>query len=440
MANQIRINDAGRSVVQQAVRRTVAEAVKPAATFRSAFVQSTFTPAQPKLLDLRGGSGPQNPYNDSDEFQHALHSSYDRFGPLRTGELQTVIDQVQSGGQPTLSTAVPQAGDVMVWGPNAGGASVGQADAAGHIGVVESVSVHGNTVTLRVSERNWDNRDGDTNGVPYRDIDLPLNADGTVSLPNGVGFVPLNNPPLGPNAPIHKDGFQIDRTPAHDPHRSYADASGTNPLNNYTGCVGYIHDMPQFGPLMEQLASTQPNHYLKAANIPTNSTEPKVGELMVWGVGAGDGNVGTSTGPDGHVAYVEDVQKNYDPPGDPNGRLVSYTITVSQANGSGTGNDDRSVRTFTVPANADGQAALPANVGFYDPGTTSTAGTAPATGGTASSGQPIARGSTYTVQQNDTLWSIATRAGVTVDQLVSANPSLAANPDFLSLGQQLRIP
>lgn len=241
------------------------------------------------------------------------------------------------------------------------------------------------------------------------------------------------NPPIGPNPPIDEPGFQIHHTPGH------------NANDPYTGCVGYIHDMPQFKGIIERLAN---GGYLKGGNIPVNSTEPKPGELMVWPPNTHSDVVGNS-GSDGHVAYVEKVQKNYDPPGDPNGRLVSYTITVSEANANGSGNNDRTTRTFTVPVDANGQPVLPSGVGFYDPaqdpangGTSSgsnSSGSAPVSGGPSTTGQPIPRGSTYTVQPGDTLTSIAARAGVTVEALIQANPSLQ-NPDLISIGQRLRIP
>jgi|GEM_PF-1004168 len=46
----------------------------------------------------------------------------------------------------------------------------------------------------------------------------------------------------------------------------------------------------------------------------------------------------------------------------------------------------------------------------------------------------------HLVQAGDTLFSIAQRYGVSVDALIAANPALAANPDALSLDQELVIP
>jgi LysM repeat protein len=46
----------------------------------------------------------------------------------------------------------------------------------------------------------------------------------------------------------------------------------------------------------------------------------------------------------------------------------------------------------------------------------------------------------YTVQANDTLFSIATQFNVTVDDFILVNPALSANPNSLSIGQNLAIP
>jgi LysM repeat protein len=60
---------------------------------------------------------------------------------------------------------------------------------------------------------------------------------------------------------------------------------------------------------------------------------------------------------------------------------------------------------------------------------------APAMEATVAPTPPATR---YTVVQNDTLWDIGLKFGVTIDQIVAANPGL--NPDLLSLGQVLNIP
>ncbi|MFY0562526.1 CHAP domain-containing protein [Archangium lansingense] len=398
-----------------------------------------------------GAAEARNPYDPTQEFEYALHSTFEQFGPEAAAALESVIAQIQAGQTPSVSTAVPQVGDVMVWGPNAGSmnSSVGQADQAGHMGVVQGVTDNGDgTVTVRVAEQNWNDNDGTQNGVPFRDIRLSRNPDGTLSLPNGVGFVPLNpnapvdsgapaptgtqGPALGPNTTIDNPNFQIHNTPAH---------SATDP---YRECVGYIHDMPQYKGLIENLAmaNAPTDTFLEAEEIPTNTRVPAEGSLIVWDSGAGDDIVGSTNSSLGHVGYVEDVIPNYDPPGDPNGDLLSYTVTISEANASGTGNNDRSLRTFTVEAEPDGEAALPSGVGFYNPSVAAggTPSTNPVGGSAPIAGQPVTRGQNYSVQSGDTLSSIAARAGVTVQDLINANQSLQANPDFLSIGQSIYIP
>ncbi len=47
-------------------------------------------------------------------------------------------------------------------------------------------------------------------------------------------------------------------------------------------------------------------------------------------------------------------------------------------------------------------------------------------------------GPIYIVQEGDTLWSIALRFNITVDELIAANPTI--NPNFISVGQELTIP
>ncbi len=46
----------------------------------------------------------------------------------------------------------------------------------------------------------------------------------------------------------------------------------------------------------------------------------------------------------------------------------------------------------------------------------------------------------YTVQDGDTLWSIAADHDLTLDTIRFANPDFRRNPDVLSIGQHLRIP
>ena len=401
-----------------------------------------------------------NPFVDSDDFGHMLHSVFDRFGSTGAAIVGNAINQLRNGTQPPVSTRLPQPGDVMLWGPNAGDrhSAVGKAHPDGHAAVVEKVTDNGDgTITLRVSERGWDNADGvDANGVPYRDIRLKKNADGTLSLldgrplPPGVGFISPagnssrnsppsanakgsggappgpQNPPIGrnpPENPADHPRYQINQTPPHDPHDIYYD------------CVGYIHDIPRFRSLIEKWDRTGDGP--PATKIPINSSVPKPGDLLVYGAAnAGDDVVGRA-GKDGHVAYVEAVKPNYDPPGDPNGKIVSYTVTVSEAGWGGEG-DKRSLRTFTVPADQNGNAVLPKKVGFYDPNAPDAA--SPSSGGAQpSSGAKIAHGSVYTVQPGDTLSDIANRAGVSLEALLAANSGIA-DPSVIVVGQKIRIP
>ncbi len=86
-------------------------------------------------------------------------------------------------------------------------------------------------------------------------------------------------------------------------------------------------------------------------------------------------------------------------------------------------------QTLQIPDCTEGQqmqapTALPA--GPSDSGIVTSA---PVSSGT---------GETYTVQSGDTLFKIAQRYGITVDQLVAANS--LSNPDRLDIGQQLNIP
>lgn len=75
--------------------------------------------------------------------------------------------------------------------------------------------------------------------------------------------------------------------------------------------------------------------------------------------------------------------------------------------------------------------------GCSGPTTNDTTQNIPPTAG-STTGQITTGGTTYTVQSGDTLFSIARQFGVTVQQIVEANT--LANPDSLSVGQQLVIP
>jgi LysM repeat protein len=71
-----------------------------------------------------------------------------------------------------------------------------------------------------------------------------------------------------------------------------------------------------------------------------------------------------------------------------------------------------------------------------EPAETEEATEAPATQAPAASGDGCP--ATYTIQAGDTLFSIAQRCGLTVDQLASANG--ISNPNQLSIGQELTVP
>lgn len=380
-------------------------------------------------------------YDAKDEFGYALQSVADRFGAEAAKQLEAVVAQIKGGGAPAVSRAVPRPGDVMVYGPNCGGGGVGRADGAGHVGVVERVTENRDgTVTIRVSEQNWGNKTGEANGVPYRDLTLRRNADGSLSLPAGVGFTSQNpepppavttpttpppaggpqNPPIGKHkTAIDDPSFQIYDTPAHDPN------------DPYMQCLGYVHDIPQYAGLIEGWTADNGGS-MNGGDCPINSKTPKEGDLIVWRPNSGDRTVGT-TGEWGHVGYVEQVTANYEPVGDPSGKLVSYTVTISEANANGKGNDDRTLKTFTVAADASGEAKLPEGVGFYDPAP----GAGPVTGG--SIGSELQRGADYRIRSGDLLGSIAYRAGISLDELLRANPQIT-NPDAISVGQVIHIP
>jgi len=397
--------------------------------------QTGGTPLPPPVFP-KGPGGPQGPYKDvrNTELGYPLFSQWNRSGQPGADKIQKVEDKLAAGQNPVVSNKVPQPGDLMVWGPNAGSGATGKADPAGHMGVVEDVSYsvkNGKTyVTLRVSEQGWDNKDGVNGaGVPYRDITLPVDMNtGKVSLPSHVGFVGSNpNPDLGPNdtAPS-QPGFMIEQL-KNTPHKHVA--------GGYNECVGYIHDIPGYTSTIENLATSQDDKFLAAKEIPHDGKVPHQGDLIVFDSGSDLINEqGGKAGSLGHVGYVEQVTQNYDPPGDPNGKVVSYTLTMSEANAKGNGGDDRSLRTFTVPANANGEAQLPTGVGFYS----GSGGTAPVTSTPSNPSVPVTRGQNYTVHAGDTLTSIATRAGVGVNDIVRANN--LKDPNSIFEGQSLYIP
>jgi LysM repeat protein len=65
-----------------------------------------------------------------------------------------------------------------------------------------------------------------------------------------------------------------------------------------------------------------------------------------------------------------------------------------------------------------------------------TEGQVPSSGQLPSSGG----GQTYVVQPGDTTYGIARRFGVSLQAIIDANPALQANPDQLTVGQELVIP
>jgi N-acetylmuramoyl-L-alanine amidase len=65
---------------------------------------------------------------------------------------------------------------------------------------------------------------------------------------------------------------------------------------------------------------------------------------------------------------------------------------------------------------------------------------ATATQGEATTEQPSQVSDSYSVQAGDTLWSIASRFGITVAQLVEANRALVPDQNLIYPGQQLAIP
>ena len=77
-----------------------------------------------------------------------------------------------------------------------------------------------------------------------------------------------------------------------------------------------------------------------------------------------------------------------------------------------------------------GTAASPTPGASASPGASAVASATPASSASAT---------VYTVAANDTLSRIAKKFGVTIDQIVKANPQIT-NPDKLALGAQLVIP
>lgn len=57
----------------------------------------------------------------------------------------------------------------------------------------------------------------------------------------------------------------------------------------------------------------------------------------------------------------------------------------------------------------------------------------------ASSRRTVPKKRFYVIRAGDTLSSIAAKTGVTVGELQTLNPSVAANPNALQMGQRLRL-
>jgi LysM repeat protein len=71
-------------------------------------------------------------------------------------------------------------------------------------------------------------------------------------------------------------------------------------------------------------------------------------------------------------------------------------------------------------------------------GTTVTARAAISTAAPSSGAGPVASGRTHTVEPGDTLWAVALKYGVNIQDLIDLNH--LENPDYLQVGQVLRIP
>lgn len=422
-----------------------------------------------------GQAGRANPYDPDDEFGYVQHETYEDYGAEAARTIGDVRDQLDAGETPSVSTDIPQTGDVMVWGPNAGnGGTTGQADEAGHMGVVESVTANADgSYTVQVSEQNWNGEDGETaDGVPYRNIRLQPNGQGGLQLPEGIGFVPVD--PVRVDPPVAQPGQTTNPADAGAPPLGateippgldlrYDDPDiDIDTSDGYNTCLGYIRDIPEYHDYLGTMAATNGTwnadrtwQTFDAKNIPINSQTPQEGSLMVWQQGAGDDTVGHSYGNQGHVAYVEDVQANYD---DDSGELLSYTVTISEANGMAGSSTHPGARAFTVGVDENGQPQMPDGVGFHippggvpqRPSTTAPNGTGGGStavgvrGGNGTSntnpvpGGPV-RGSNYVVQPGDYLANIAAAAGVSVDAIVRSNENLT-NPDQIYVGQNLYIP
>jgi hypothetical protein len=85
---------------------------------------------------------------------------------------------------------------------------------------------------------------------------------------------------------------------------------------------------------------------------------------------------------------------------------------------------------------------LPALLGIGgggSPGGSPSASPPAATASAEITPQPAPTAQVYVIKQKDTLSKVATRFGITLDELLAANPDIK-NPDKISIGQQIIIP
>ena len=112
------------------------------------------------------------------------------------------------------------------------------------------------------------------------------------------------------------------------------------------------------------------------------------------------------------------------------------TVSATRATRTATTSGSAGATTTTAPlattsaSPPSGASTVPAAVPTATTGTTR----APA----APTGTPVVQGQRYVVESGDTLGSIASQFGVTVDEIISANR--IENPDLIRVGQELIIP
>ena len=113
--------------------------------------------------------------------------------------------------------------------------------------------------------------------------------------------------------------------------------------------------------------------------------------------------------------------------------------TETPAGAKGTASPSRSVTPSAAPSvsarpSASASAALSSN----PPSAPPSASVAPASAASSSASAAPIGGKKYVVEAGDTLGVIAEKFGVTIQQLIETNK--LANPDFLTVGQELIIP